>query len=78
MNQSQDTQKNGNKTQKPELDPETIKAIVAQQSEKLKLEAQKIRLEEKRLDQNGILAEKSLQFNSEIIKNTPQNSARQF
>jgi hypothetical protein len=76
MSQSQDAQKNGNKSQKPELDPETIKAIVAQQSEKLRLEAQKIRLEEKRLDQNGILAEKSLQFNSEIIKKHPSEQRK--
>jgi hypothetical protein len=76
MSQSQDTQKNGSKSQKPELDPETIKAIVAQQSDKLKLEAQKIRLEEKRLDQNGILAEKSLQFNSEIIKRHPSEQRK--
>jgi len=76
MSQSPETQKNGNKSQKPELDPETIKAIVAQQSEKLKLEAQKIRLQEKQLDQNGILAEKSMVLNSEIIKKHPSEQRK--
>jgi hypothetical protein len=75
QSQTQAPQKNG-KNQKSELDPETIKAIVAQQTQKLQIEAQKLRLEEKRLEQNGKLAEQSMVFNSEIIKKYPSEQRK--
>jgi hypothetical protein len=70
MSQSQEPQKNG-KNQKPELDLETIKALVAQKSQELQLEAQKLKLEEKRLEQNGKLAEISIEHNSKLIQKYP-------
>jgi Fe2+ transport system protein B len=75
MNQSQEPQKNG-KNQKSELDLETIKAIVAQKNQELQLEAQKLRLEEKRLEQNGKLAEKSLEHNSKLIQKYPSEQRK--
>lgn len=55
----------------PDLDPETIKAIVVQQGQKLQLEANKIRLEEKRLEQDGKLAERSIDMQSQLLKDYP-------
>jgi len=71
MNQSQDTQKNG-KNQKIELDQETIKAIIAQKNQEVQLEFQRLKLDEKRLEQDGKLAEKSMDYNSRLIKDYPK------
>ena len=77
MSQSQEPQKNG-KNQIPEFDLETIKAIVAQKGHELQIEAQKLRLEEKRLEQDGKLAEKSLEHNSKLFKIFPQSNVKLF
>lgn len=71
MSQSQELHKNG-KNKKPELDLDTIKAIVAQKSQEVQLEIQRLKLEEKRLEQDGKLAEKSMDYNSKFIKDYPK------
>jgi hypothetical protein len=57
---------------KKELEPEVIKAIVDQQTQKLQLEHQRLRLEEKRLDQNARLAEKAMEQQAAFLKEQPK------
>lgn len=71
MSQSQEPPKNG-KNQKIELDQETIKAIIAQKNQEVQLEFQRLKLDEKRLEQDGKLAEKSMDYNSKFIKDYPK------
>lgn len=71
MNQGQPEPKNG-KGQKPELDQETIKAIIAQKAQEVQLEIQRIKLEEKRLEQDGKLSEKAMDYNSKFLKDYPK------
>lgn len=70
MTQNQQPSKN-NKSQKYELDQETIKALVAQKGQELQNDAQRIRLEEKKLDHNGKLAQRSIELNAQLIKDYP-------
>jgi hypothetical protein len=67
--------KNGNNPLN-DLDLETIKLIVTQKGQELQVEAQKLRLEEKRLEQNGKLAEKSLEHNSKLIQKYPSEQRK--
>lgn len=71
MSQKPEPQKN-DKNQKIELDPETIKAIVAQKGAEIQLEVQRLRIEEKRIDRDGKLSERSMELNSEFLKNYPK------
>ncbi len=71
MNQSQDQPVNS-KSHKPELDQETIKAIISQKAQEVQLEFQRVKLEEKRLEQDGKLAEKSMFFNNELLRAYPK------
>lgn len=71
MSQKTEPQKN-EKNQKFELDPDTIKAIVAQKGAEIQLEAQRLKIEEKRIDRDGKLSERSMELNSEFLKNYPK------
>lgn len=59
-----------------DLDLETIKLIVTQKGQELQVEAQKLRLEEKRIEQNGKLAEKSMEHNSKLIQKYPSEQRK--
>jgi hypothetical protein len=71
MSQNQEQAKNG-KSPIAELDQETIKAIISQKAQEVQLEFQRVKLEEKRLEQDGKLAEKSMYFNNELLKAYPR------
>jgi hypothetical protein len=65
MNQNQELPNNG-KIPKFELDQEAIKAIISQKAQEVQLEFQKLKLDEKRLEQDGKLSEKSMYYNNEF------------
>lgn len=69
------TSKN-NQPQRTELNEDLLKAIIEQQSKKLQLDEQRLKLEEKRVDQDGKLAEQSLRFNSELLKDSPNQTRK--
>jgi ABC-type phosphate transport system auxiliary subunit len=70
--QKQEQSQNGNKTAKPELDQDTIKAIISQKSQEVQLEFHRLKLEEKRLEQDGKLSEKAMDYNSKFVKDYPK------
>jgi len=71
MSQNQDLPNNG-KIPKFELDQEAIKAIISQKAQEVQLEFQKLKLDEKRLEQDGKLSEKSMYYNNEFLKAYPK------
>lgn len=70
--QKQEHLQNGNKNAKPELDQETIRAIISQKAQEVQLEFQRLKLEEKRLEQDGKLSEKAMDYNSRFAKDYPK------
>jgi ABC-type dipeptide/oligopeptide/nickel transport system permease component len=65
------------KNQPPtQLDPSVIKAIVEQQGQKLQVELQRLKVDEKRLDQDARLAEKSMQYQAEFLKAQPSENRK--
>lgn len=64
-------QNNKNQKSLPDLDQETFKSLVVQQGQKLQIEADKLRLEEKRMEQDGKLAERSIEMQSTLLKAYP-------
>jgi hypothetical protein len=70
--QKQEQSQNGNKNVKPELDQDTIKAIISQKSQEVQLEFHRLKLEEKRLEQDGKLSEKAMDYNSKFVKDYPK------
>jgi lipopolysaccharide export LptBFGC system permease protein LptF len=71
MNQNQELPNNG-KNPKFELDQEAIKAIISPKAQEVQLEFQKLKLDEKRLEQDGKLSEKSMYYNNEFLKAYPK------
>lgn len=71
MNQGLEQTKN-DKAHKSDLDQETIRAIIAQKAQEVQLEFQRLKLDEKRLEQDGKLSEKSMHYNSEFLKAYPK------
>lgn len=71
MSLNQDQLKSG-KNQIPELDQETIRAIISQKAQEVQLEFQRLKLDEKRLEQDGKLSEKSMYYNNEFLKAYPK------
>lgn len=58
------------------IDGETVKNLIAQQSQKLALEASKVRLDEKRIEADVKLAEQSMTLNASILKDQPKEQRK--
>lgn len=70
MSPQRPPQRNNNQTPQ-QLDAETVKLLLQQQSQKLALEMKRVELEEKRINSNEKLAEKSMEMNAGLLKNAP-------
>lgn len=71
MSPQRPPQRNNSPAAPQQLDAETVKLLLHQQSQKLALEMKRVELEEKRINSNEKLAEKSMEMNAGLLKNAP-------
>jgi len=58
------------------IDGETLKAILEQQNQKLALDLKRATIDEKRIDTDAKLAEKSMNLNFELLKNEKEENRK--
>lgn len=73
MSQNQDFQK-----QNKELDPELIRQVMKHQQQQLQVEERRLIIEEKRIEWDSRLAEKSMDINGQLSKDASMQQRKTF